>query len=91
MSCQVLWVCYKGTHITGGIFLEISKAEQVENPSTKKPVLFFSSSQHLFHYLSASVLASLWRSLADGQFFCSLWKGIPNHLQSLPPFSEGAS
>lgn len=90
-SCQVVWVCYKGTRVSGGIFLEISKAEQVENPCSRNLHYFFSSSQHLFHYFSETVLASLQRSLADGQFLCLLWKGIPGHLQSLPLSSEGAS
>lgn len=40
-SCQVVWVCYKGTRISGGIFLEISKAEQVENPCSRNPHYFF--------------------------------------------------
>lgn len=56
-----------------------------------EPALFFSFFQGLFHYFSETVLASLRRSLADGQFLCQLWKDIPACLWSLPPSSEGAS
>lgn len=85
MSCQVLWVCY----ITGGIFLEINKAKQVENPCTKKPVFFFPPPNVCSIIFQCQCSPLCGEALLMGSFSACFGKASPlTSSLSLPPPRE---